>query len=136
MQPTSPSTLANKVLTVTGSQMVQGREACEILASEYETGIYQRSFALSRDLDDSAVKARLRDGVLEKSSCRRPRRRSRGGLPSRPDQIPTTFRQVAAINACPATEGCTPSPAQKSGVVPAATASSNISWNGTQSAPA
>lgn len=58
-------TLENKVLTVSGSQMGQGREGCEVLASEYETGIYQRSFALSRDLDDSAVKARLRDGVLE-----------------------------------------------------------------------
>lgn len=58
-------TLENKVLTVAGSQMGQGKDGCEILASEYETGIYQRSFALSRDLDDSAVKARLRDGVLE-----------------------------------------------------------------------
>jgi len=58
-------TLENKVLTVTGNQMGQGREDCESLAREYETGIYQRSFALSRDLDDSAVKARLRDGVLE-----------------------------------------------------------------------
>jgi len=58
-------TLENKVLTITGTQMGQGRKDFEVLASEYETGVYQRSFALGRDLDDSAVKARLRDGVLE-----------------------------------------------------------------------
>ena len=71
-------TLENKVLTVSGSQMGQGREDCETLAREYDTGIYQRSFALSRDLDDSAVKARLRDGVLEievpKAKAAQPRR--------------------------------------------------------------
>jgi HSP20 family molecular chaperone IbpA len=71
-------TLENKVLTITGSQMGQGHEGCETLASEYETGVYQRSFALGRDIDDSAVKARLRDGVLEielpKAKEARPRR--------------------------------------------------------------
>jgi HSP20 family protein len=58
-------TLENKQLTVTGPQMGQGREDCETLVGEYLTGIYQRSFGLSRDLDDSAVTARLKDGVLE-----------------------------------------------------------------------
>ena len=58
-------TLENKQLTVTGSQMGQGREGCETLAGEYLTGIYQRSFGLTRDLDDSAVTAKLKDGVLE-----------------------------------------------------------------------
>lgn len=58
-------TIENKVLTVTGYQMGQGKEGCETLVSEYQTGIYQRTFGLSRDLDDSAVKARLKDGVLE-----------------------------------------------------------------------
>ena len=57
-------TLENKQLTVTGPQMGQGRESLETLAGEYLTGVYQRSFALGRDLDDSAVKARLNDGVL------------------------------------------------------------------------
>ena len=70
--------LENKVLTIMGSQMGQGRDGCDTLAREYETGVYQRSFALSRDLDDSAVKARLRDGVLEielpKAKEARPRR--------------------------------------------------------------
>lgn len=58
-------TIENKVLTVTGPQMGQGKEGCETLVSEYQTGVYQRTFGLSRDLDDSAVKARLKDGVLE-----------------------------------------------------------------------
>lgn len=58
-------TIENKVLTVTGPQMGQGKEGSETLVSEYQTGVYQRTFGLSRDLDDSAVKARLKDGVLE-----------------------------------------------------------------------
>ncbi|RPJ31781.1 MAG: Hsp20/alpha crystallin family protein [Verrucomicrobiaceae bacterium] len=58
-------TLENKQLTVTGPQMGQGREACETLVGEYFTGIYQRAFGLGRDLDDSAISARLKDGVLE-----------------------------------------------------------------------
>jgi HSP20 family protein len=58
-------TLENKVLTVTGPQMGQGREGCETLVGEYLTGVYQRSFGLGRDMDDSAVSARLKDGVLE-----------------------------------------------------------------------
>jgi len=58
-------TLENKQLVVTGPQMGQGKEGCETLAGEYLTGVYQRAFALSRDLDDSAVTARLKDGVLE-----------------------------------------------------------------------
>jgi HSP20 family molecular chaperone IbpA len=45
--------------------MGQGKEGCETLSGEYLTGVYERSFGLSRDLDDSAVKARLKDGVLE-----------------------------------------------------------------------
>lgn len=56
--------LENRVLSVTGRQMGQGREGCETLAGEYQTGIYKRTFGLSRDLDDSAVRARLKDGVL------------------------------------------------------------------------
>ncbi len=58
-------TLENKVLKVRGSQMGQGREGLETLAGEYLTGVYERSFVLSRDLDASAVKARMKDGVLE-----------------------------------------------------------------------
>lgn len=71
-------TWENKQLTVTGPQMGQGREGCETLVGEYLTGIYQRSFGLSRDLDDSSVTARLKHGVLEitlpKAREARPRR--------------------------------------------------------------
>ena len=58
-------TLENRVLSVRGTQMGQGKEGCETLSGEYLTGVYERSFGLSRDLDDSAVKARLKDGVLD-----------------------------------------------------------------------
>jgi HSP20 family molecular chaperone IbpA len=58
-------TLENKVLTVRGTQMAQAKEECETLSGEYLTGVYERSFGLSRDLDESAVKARLKDGVLD-----------------------------------------------------------------------
>lgn len=58
-------TLENRVLTVRGTQMGQGKEGCETLSGEYMTGVYERSFGLGRDLDESAVKARLKDGVLD-----------------------------------------------------------------------
>jgi HSP20 family protein len=58
-------TLENRVLSVRGTQMGQGKEGCETLSGEYLTGVYERSFGLSRDLDDSSVKARLKDGVLD-----------------------------------------------------------------------
>lgn len=71
-------TLENKVLTVTGTQMGQGRAGLESQAGEYLTGVYQRSFGLSRDFDESAIRARMKDGVLEieipKAKEARPRR--------------------------------------------------------------
>lgn len=71
-------TLEKKVLSLSGRQMNQGRVGCEPVAAEYRTGIYQRSFHLNREVDESAVKARLRNGVLDleipKSPEARPRR--------------------------------------------------------------
>jgi HSP20 family protein len=70
--------LENRVLTVTGRQMGQGREGFAMLAGEYRTGVYQRSFALPKGVDESALRARLKDGVLEielpKAVEARPRR--------------------------------------------------------------
>ena len=57
--------LANKVLTLTGRQREQDPGTCEAGTCEYRSGVYKRSFDIKRDLDESAVKARLRDGVLE-----------------------------------------------------------------------
>ncbi len=57
--------LENKVLTVTGRQMVQGREGLAMLAREYRTGVYRRSFRLAAGVDGAAVRARFKDGVLE-----------------------------------------------------------------------
>ena len=58
-------TLSNNVITLTGTQHGQDRDAGKTSACEYQSGVYRRSFGIKRDLDESAVKARLKDGVLE-----------------------------------------------------------------------
>lgn len=57
--------LENRVLTISGTQKAVEREGFESLVQEYPLGDYRRSFNLNRDLDGSAVKARLNHGVLE-----------------------------------------------------------------------
>jgi HSP20 family protein len=57
--------LADKVLTLTGRQREQDWRTSGSGTCEYQTGVYKRSFDIKRDLDESAVKARLKDGVLE-----------------------------------------------------------------------
>ena len=57
--------LENKVLTVTGTQHQAAAGNRSVLAAEYLTGTYQRSFSLNRGLDESAVSARMKNGVLE-----------------------------------------------------------------------
>ncbi len=57
--------LDNRTLTISGRQQALAEEGFQALTREYPTGIYQRSFRLGRDLDEAAVKARLRNGVLE-----------------------------------------------------------------------
>ena len=58
-------TLHNKVLSISGKQRDVSRDGFQAMAREYATGRYQRTFNLNRDLDDAAVSARLRNGVLE-----------------------------------------------------------------------
>jgi HSP20 family molecular chaperone IbpA len=58
-------TLSNKVLALSGKQLEPDTGGRETSACEYLTGIYRRSFNINRDLDESAVKARMKDGVLE-----------------------------------------------------------------------
>lgn len=71
-------TLSNKVLALSGKQLEPDRGGLETNACEYLTGIYRRSFNINRDLDESAVRARMKDGVLEielpKAKEARPRR--------------------------------------------------------------
>ena len=57
--------LHNKVLSISASQSAQARAGFTVISGEYATGRYQRSFHLNRDLDDSEIKAKLKNGVLE-----------------------------------------------------------------------
>jgi HSP20 family protein len=57
--------LENKTLTLTGPQKAVERDGFNSLHREYATGVYRRSFVLNRDVDGTAVKARLNHGVLE-----------------------------------------------------------------------
>jgi HSP20 family protein len=58
-------TLHNRVLSIQGTQREVARDDLQNLAREYQTGRYRRTFNLNRDLDESTVSARLRNGVLE-----------------------------------------------------------------------
>lgn len=58
-------TLSNKVLALSGKQLEPDTGGRQTTGCEYLTGIYRRSFNINRDLDESAVKARMKDGVLE-----------------------------------------------------------------------
>ena len=57
--------LENKTLTLSGPQKPVERDGFNSLHREYATGVYRRSFVLNRDVDGTAVKARLNHGVLE-----------------------------------------------------------------------
>jgi len=57
--------LENKTLTLIAPQKQVERDGFTSLHREYATGVYRRSFVLNRDVDGTAVKARLNNGVLE-----------------------------------------------------------------------
>ena len=58
-------TLEDNVLTVKGRQADGVPEGYEPLANEYYTGVYERSFKVSHEIDGSKIKASLKNGVLE-----------------------------------------------------------------------
>lgn len=58
-------TLEDSVLTVSGRQGESAPEGYECLAGEYATGVYQRTFRVSNEIDGENIRARLRNGVLE-----------------------------------------------------------------------
>ena len=57
--------LENDVLTLKGSQKNEVPEGCELIYQEYETGIYERSFTLSDEIDREKIKAKINNGVLK-----------------------------------------------------------------------
>lgn len=70
-------TLEKGVLTLSGRQLEQGRAGALPSAVEYRTGVYRRSFRLNREVDEAAVRARLRHGVLELEIPRTPEAKPR-----------------------------------------------------------
>lgn len=66
------------VLTVRGSLDFSKYEGMQPLYTEYNIGHYQRRFALSSKVDQSGIKAELKDGVLTltlpKAEAAKPRR--------------------------------------------------------------
>ncbi|MDK2857172.1 MAG: hypothetical protein PWQ89_291 [Verrucomicrobiota bacterium] len=71
-------TLDDHVLTITGSQGRYQPEGFDPVLEEYGTGVYRRSFTMSREIDEAGITARIRNGVLEvelpKAADARPRR--------------------------------------------------------------
>lgn len=71
-------TLEENVLTLSGVQQSGAPEGYENLAGEYQTGIFQRSFAIAQEIDQGRIKASMKHGVLDiqlpKSEEAQPRR--------------------------------------------------------------
>ena len=70
--------LEDGVLAVQGRQVDDGPEGYDALLTEYEAGVYERSFTVSREIDEAKIVARLKDGVLSielpKSKAAQPKR--------------------------------------------------------------
>jgi HSP20 family molecular chaperone IbpA len=57
-------TLENGVLTIYGRVDPQLPEDCRLAYAEYEIGDYQRAFTLSNEVDQGAIEAQVKNGVL------------------------------------------------------------------------
>jgi HSP20 family protein len=57
--------LKNAVLTITGTVSTASYEKLEPLYTEYNIGNYIRQFTLNEEIDESRIKARMKNGVLE-----------------------------------------------------------------------
>lgn len=55
----------NDVLTIEGHPQADCPPGCKLVGQEYGAGKYRRDFALSRELDAGAIKARMQHGTLE-----------------------------------------------------------------------
>jgi HSP20 family protein len=58
-------TLKNGVLTIVGQVGTEMYAGLRPMYTEYNVGNYYREFALNEDVDESKIKATLRNGVLE-----------------------------------------------------------------------
>jgi HSP20 family protein len=58
-------TLKDGVLTIVGQVATEMYSGLRPLYTEYNVGNYHREFALHEDIDESRIKATLKNGVLE-----------------------------------------------------------------------
>lgn len=58
-------TLKDGVLTITGMVSTAAYDKLAPLYTEYNVGNYIRQFTLNEDVDESGIKARMKNGVLE-----------------------------------------------------------------------
>lgn len=56
--------LENNVLTIDGYADIPAPEGLSLVYAEYESGDYERKFALSDQIDQENVEANVKDGVL------------------------------------------------------------------------
>jgi HSP20 family molecular chaperone IbpA len=56
--------LERRVLTIRGRGRVTSPEGFRRVYAEYGEGDYERAFTLSEDIDEAAIRAEMRDGVL------------------------------------------------------------------------
>lgn len=57
--------LENTELEITGTQAVAKPEGVDLLAGEYETGVFRRKFSIPQLIDRDKIKAKLHNGVLD-----------------------------------------------------------------------
>jgi HSP20 family protein len=70
--------LDNDELEITGTQTAERLEGYELLAGEYDTGVFRRKFSIPQLIDRDKIRARLHNGVLDielpKAEQAKPRR--------------------------------------------------------------
>jgi HSP20 family molecular chaperone IbpA len=70
--------LDNTELEIEGKQSSKQPEEMDLLAGEYETGVFRRKFSIPQLIDRDKIRARLQNGVLEielpKAEAAKPRR--------------------------------------------------------------
>lgn len=57
--------LENTELEITGTQAAGKPDGVDLLAGEYETGVFRRKFSIPQLIDRDNIKARLHNGVLD-----------------------------------------------------------------------
>lgn len=57
--------LENTELEITGTQAADKPEGMDLLAGEYETGVFRRTFNIPQLIDRDNIQARLHNGVLD-----------------------------------------------------------------------